>query len=177
MIQHLKRWGLEVHVGSPINDASMSEVLFCATTSAANTHPSTFDRAYLSDIDMPRGLFMHVVNSIKYLGSLLARDCSDTHDVGSRIESSGKVFVSLHRCVFAPYIIFSCQASHLHHRHPLHPPVRLSVLVTDRGYVLPRLAFPCSMHVGQYMCMWQGQHTRTPGDATSTERLCKELGV
>lgn len=44
---------------------------------------------------------MPVVDSFKYLGSSLARNCSDSREVEGRVESACKAFGSLHRSLFA----------------------------------------------------------------------------
>lgn len=101
LLHHFDRWGMEVHVGSASNTTSKSEVLFCAAARASYASPKTYDGADLSDIRMPGGLFMPVVDSFKYLGSYLSRDCSDDIDVDNRIESAGKAFGALRKCLFS----------------------------------------------------------------------------
>ena len=101
LINHFARWGMEVHVGSTANATSKSEILFCAATPAAYKERATYDGADLSDIHMSGQRFMPVVNTFKYLGSYLSRDCSDSHDVNSRIESAGKAFGAQRKCLFA----------------------------------------------------------------------------
>ena len=91
---------MEAHVGSGDNSTSKSEVLFCAAARASYANPSTFDGADLSDIQMFGGLFMPVVSSFKYLGSYLSPDCSDDLDVDNMIESAGKAFGALRKCLF-----------------------------------------------------------------------------
>ena len=56
---------------------------------------------HLSDIKLPGGCFMPVVDRFKYLGSYLNRDCSDGLDVDSRIESAGRAFGALRKCLFS----------------------------------------------------------------------------
>ena len=100
LIAHFQRWGLEVHVGTGTK-GSKSEVLFCAKPPRCYDDPSTYDETDLSDIQMPDGSYMPVVDIFKYLGSYLSRDCKDGRDVDSRIESAGKAFGALRKCLFA----------------------------------------------------------------------------
>ena len=101
LIHHFARWGMEVHVGSADNKTSKSEVLFCAAAPASYEDPGSYDGIDLSNIRMSGGRFMPVVEIFKYLGSYLSRDSSDAYDVDSRIESAGKAFGSLRKCLFA----------------------------------------------------------------------------
>ena len=54
----------------------------------------------LSPIAWGDGYHMPVVEHFKYLGSYLSRDCTDNHDVDSRIESAGKAFGALREMPF-----------------------------------------------------------------------------
>ena len=106
VVAHFARWGMEIHVGKdgsngePRKD-SKSEVLFCAAAPTSYNNPATYDGADLSDIKLPGGCFMPVVDRFKYLGSYLNRDCSDGLDVDSRIESAGRAFGALRKCLFS----------------------------------------------------------------------------
>ena len=106
VVAHFARWGMEIHVGKdgsngePRKD-SKSEVLFCAAAPTSYSDPATYDGADLSDIKLPGGCFMPVVDRFKYLGSYLNRDCSDGLDVDSRIESAGRAFGALRKCLFS----------------------------------------------------------------------------
>ena len=102
LMKHFERWGMEIHAGvvEPFK-ASKSEVLFCAARASSYSDPDTYDGADLSDIKLPGGLFMSVVDRFKYLGSYVSRSGDDTFDVDARIESAGKAFGSLRGCIFS----------------------------------------------------------------------------
>ena len=106
VVAHFARWGMEIHVGKdgsngePRKD-SKSEVLFCAAAPTSYNDPATYHGADLSDIKLPGGCFMPVVDRFKYLGSYLNRDCSNGLDVDSRIESAGRAFGALRKCLFS----------------------------------------------------------------------------
>ena len=95
VVKHFARWGMQVHVGKD-DKGSKSEILFCAADS--RTHTGFVD---LSPITWGDGYHMPVVEHFKYLGSYLSRDCTDNHDVDSRIESAGKAFGALRKCLFS----------------------------------------------------------------------------
>jgi hypothetical protein len=67
---------MEVHAGSAVK-ASKSEVLFCAAPPSTYATPSTFDGADLSDIQLPGGMSMPIVDRFPYLGDVVARHGGD----------------------------------------------------------------------------------------------------
>ena len=95
VVNHFARWGMQVHVGKD-DKGSKSEILFCAADSRARA--GVVD---LSPITWGDGYHMPVVEHFKYLGSYLSRDCTDNYDVDSRIESAGKAFGALRKCLFS----------------------------------------------------------------------------
>ena len=97
---HFERWGMEVHAGSATK-ASKSEVLFCAASPSTYTCPSTFDGADLSDIQLPNGMSMPIVDRFPYLGDIVTRDGGDAAAVTARVQSGSKAFGALHGCLFA----------------------------------------------------------------------------
>ena len=102
VMRHFERWGMEIHSKAPgAKKESKSEVLFCAKPARCYMCAATFDGADLSDIQLPDGRSMPVVDRFCYLGSWLARNCGDARDVDARIESAGKAFGALRSCVFA----------------------------------------------------------------------------
>ena len=105
VMSHFGRWGMEVHAGVTETETaprkeSKSEFLFCAAPPSSYTDPITFDGADLSDILLPGGLFMSVVDLFKYLGSYISRSGSDLPDVDARITSASKAFGALSACLF-----------------------------------------------------------------------------
>ena len=103
---HFARWGMEVHAGTYAPDGSVakeskSEILFCAARPHVYSDPTTFDGADLSDVQLPGGRFMQIVDVFKYLGSYTSRFGNDVIDVDSRIASAGKAFGALRGCLFA----------------------------------------------------------------------------
>jgi hypothetical protein len=105
VMTHFERWGMEIHAGvleteNKPRKESKSEILFCAAPRSTYSDPTTYDGADLSDVLLPEGLFMCIVDIFKYLGSYISRNGSDTFDVDSRIASAGKAFGALSTCVF-----------------------------------------------------------------------------
>ena len=99
LIVHFGRWGMEIHTGTETK-SSKSEVLFCAAPRGCYSDPSTCDNVDLSDIKLPGGRLMGVVDKFCYLGSIVARNGSDALDVNSRLQSAAKAFGALRKCVF-----------------------------------------------------------------------------
>ena len=96
---------MEVHAGTvetptAARKESKSEILFCAAPRSTYADASTYDGQDLSDVLLPNGMFMGIVSIFKYLGSYVARNGSDSHDVESRIASAGKAFGALSACLF-----------------------------------------------------------------------------
>ena len=50
---------------------------------------------------LPGRRYMPVVSKFCYLGDMLSRSCDDTFAVSARVESAGKAFGALRKCVFA----------------------------------------------------------------------------
>ena len=105
VLAHFGRWGMEVHAGTVATERkprkeSKSEVLFCAAPRSCYSDPATYDGTDLSDVLMPGGLFVNIVDLFKYLGSLVSRNGSDAPDVDARISSASKAFGALSSCLF-----------------------------------------------------------------------------
>ena len=64
------------------------------------TDYKTYDGTDLTDVLIPGGRYMRIVDRFKYLGSWIARNGNDTLDVDSRISSASKAFGALRKCVF-----------------------------------------------------------------------------
>ena len=78
LIEHFALFGMEIHVGNALNEkSSKSEILFVAAPEIMYRDPETFDGQDLSNIEFGNGLYMPVVASFKYLGSVLTRNCRD----------------------------------------------------------------------------------------------------
>ena len=131
LMHHYGRWGLDVHAGSigppplpppplpapppppspsppsppplqpPKATTSKTELLFCAAPLHTYSNPATFDGADLSALLLPGRRYMPVVSKFCYLGDMLSRSCDDTFAVSARVESAGKAFGALRKCVFA----------------------------------------------------------------------------
>ena len=106
LYKHFERWGMEMHAqeapttAKPAPKASKSEVLFCAAPSHCYSNPVTYDGIDLSNVQLPGGRSMPIVDEFCYLGSMITRHCGDVRDVDRRIESAGKAFGALRRSVF-----------------------------------------------------------------------------
>ena len=100
LIQHFRRWGLEIHVGTA-KKKSKTEVLFAAARPLAYEDPETYDNCDMSNIDLGNGTFFPVVSFFQYLGSILSRDCKDDLDVVTRIDLAAAAFGSLRDCLFS----------------------------------------------------------------------------
>ena len=101
LVEHFRRWGLEVHAGSYHHfKGSKTELLFCARPLSTYQDPSTCDNTDMSDQILPNGRFVTVVTKFKYLGSYISSDGSDTIDVQSRINSAARAFRALSKCIF-----------------------------------------------------------------------------
>ena len=101
LIEHFRRWGLEVHAGSyhPFK-GSKTELLFCSRPLSTYQDPSTCANTDMTDLILPNGRFVPVVTKFKYLGSYISSDGSDTIDVQSRIDSAARAFGALSKCIF-----------------------------------------------------------------------------
>ena len=75
LMEHFRRWGLEVHAGSysPHKD-SKTEILFCA----ARPLWTYGDDTYMDDIILPNGRFIPVRSEFRYLGSCATSDGADS---------------------------------------------------------------------------------------------------
>jgi hypothetical protein len=81
VMTHFERWGLEIHAGvleteQKPRKESKSEILFCAAPCSTYSDPTTYDGVDLSDVLLPDGLFMCIVDVFKYLGSYISRNGS-----------------------------------------------------------------------------------------------------
>ena len=67
LMDHFRRWGLEVHAGSyhPFK-GSKTELLFCARPLSTYQDPSTCDNTDMTDLILPNGRFVPVVTKFKY---------------------------------------------------------------------------------------------------------------
>ena len=104
LLVHFEAWGMEIHAGiyapnGSVAKESKTEVLFCSARLYAN--PATYDGTDLSDVQLPGGCFMPIVDKFMYLGRFVTRDGDDAVDVDSRIEKAGKAFGALRGCLFA----------------------------------------------------------------------------
>ena len=90
---HFEQWGMEVHAGKG-GKPSKSQVLFCSAPLHTYSNSATFDGADFSDILMPGGLSMPVVDSFPYLGDIISRDGGDELAVDARVGAAGKAFVN-----------------------------------------------------------------------------------
>jgi len=98
--KHFARWGMQVHEKKPTDTKVKTLVLFCAAPPSVYTNPHTFDDADLSDIVLPTGNVIPVVDRAKYLGSMISRDGTDKVDVEARIAAATRAFGSLSKLVF-----------------------------------------------------------------------------
>ena len=104
LVIHFGRFGMEVHTGQVIQQKrskSKSEILFCSKPLHLYNDPDSYDNANLTDIVLANGNFIPIVAEFLYLGSMLARDCSDLRDVEHRIEKANNAFGALRRCLFS----------------------------------------------------------------------------
>jgi len=97
---HFARWGMQVHEKAPGDKKVKTLVLFCAAPPVSYTDPLTYDNANLTDIKLPSGNAIPVVDRAKYLGSMISRDGTDAVDVDARIGAATKAFGSLSKLVF-----------------------------------------------------------------------------
>ena len=117
---HFERFGMEVHAGvyevrngnnevvEPRKE-SKTEMLFCPAPARSYfgprgtpDHPvaAPIDAADMSDVKLPGGRFVQVVNKFPYLGSWIAANCGDTADIDSRVGAASRAFGALRICVF-----------------------------------------------------------------------------
>jgi len=87
---HFARWGMQVHEKAPGDKKVKTLVLFCAAPPASYTSPSTYDNTNLSDIVLPSGNVVPVVDKAKYLGSMVSRDGTGRVDADARITAAIK---------------------------------------------------------------------------------------
>ena len=101
LFSHFERFDMQIHrraAGS--SKASKTEMLYVAAPASCYANPDTYDGADFSDFVFPNGDSYHVVDFFCYLGSIIARDCSDTRDVERRLKLAGMAFGMLSTCVF-----------------------------------------------------------------------------
>ena len=84
LIDHFKKFGLEIHVGKPGKD-SKTEILFVHAPASTYADPETFDNCDLSNVQLGNDTFFPIVKKFCYLGSVLTYDCRDIEDVIKRI--------------------------------------------------------------------------------------------
>ena len=100
-MEHFQRWVLEVHAGSySPHKESKTEILFCARPLWTYQDKGTFDDTNMDDITLPNGRFIPVILELRYLGSYITRDGTDTKDVRARIDSAARAFGALSKCIF-----------------------------------------------------------------------------
>jgi len=97
---HFARWGMQVHEKAQGDTKVKALVLFCAAPPASYLNPDTFDGADLTDVQLPSGNVIPVVDRAKYLGSMVSRDGADMIDVDARIAAATKAFGALSKLVF-----------------------------------------------------------------------------
>jgi hypothetical protein len=91
---------MQVHEKKPGDTKVKTLVLFCAAPPSEYDDPATFDGADLSDIVLPSGNVIPIVDNAKYLGSMMDRDCTDERDVEARVAAATKAFGALSKCIF-----------------------------------------------------------------------------
>ena len=103
LLEHFKRFGMEVHVGhiEQPDKPSKTNILFVAAPASTYKEPATFDNQDFSNVELGAGKYLPIVDKVCYLGTILTRNCTDAADVKSRIESAGKAFGALRKCLFA----------------------------------------------------------------------------
>lgn len=114
LIDHFKRFGMEVHVGDTriADKPSKTEILFVAGPNSAYTFPDTYDNANLDRVRLDGSCFLPIVDQFCYLGTILSRSCSDEADVANRIRKASNAFGSLRKCLLAnPKISLSIKSS------------------------------------------------------------------
>ena len=133
LLVHLKRFGMEVHVGDTRNldKPSKTEVLFVAAPSSTYTSPDTYDNANLNHVRLDENCFLQIVDHFCYLGTILSRNCSDQADVTNRIRKASNAFGSLRKCLFA------------------NPKVSLSI----KSYVYIGLVLPILLYGSESWCL------------------------
>ena len=101
LMEHFRRWGLEVHAGSySPHKEFKTEILFCARPLWTYQDKVTFDDANMDNITLPNGRFIPVISEFRYLGSYVTSDGTDTKDVRARINSAARAFGVLSKCIF-----------------------------------------------------------------------------
>ena len=172
-MHHFARWGMEVHSGDGTKD-SKSEVLFCPKPAHMYENATTFDGADLSDLQLPGGRSMPIVQKFCYLGDIVASDCGDAYAVDARIESAGKAFGALRKCVFAcTYVSPAAKVA-------AYEALVLSILLygveswclTEHLYDRLRV-----FHARCLRCICYVSRKHTREHHISTESLMKQLGV
>ena len=106
------RFGMEVHAGvyeicdddgrvvTKFKD-SKSEVLFCPAPARCYSSEAPLSAVDRSDVKLPGGRFMKVVDKFPYLGSWVEGSCGDAADVDSRVAAASRAFGALRACVFS----------------------------------------------------------------------------
>ena len=102
VVRHFDRFAMEIHTGEiePRTD-SKTEILFCAKPIFMYENPETLDDVNLSDVIIDENRYLPIVNQFCYLGSVVARDCTDENDVDVRISKASGAFGMLRKCLFS----------------------------------------------------------------------------
>ena len=100
LIDHFKKFGLEIHVGKPGKD-SKTEVLFVHAPASTYADPETFDNCDLSNVQLGNDTFFPIVKKFCYLGSVLAYDCRDIEDIIKRITKASGAFGAVRSQLFS----------------------------------------------------------------------------
>ena len=102
LVRHFKEYGMEIHSGDErdLSKMSKTEILFVAASPSAYRDQSTYDNVDLGVIPLGNRKFFPVVDKFCYLGSILARDCSDDKDVQARIDRASGAFGSVRKEIF-----------------------------------------------------------------------------
>jgi len=97
---HFARWGMQVHEKAPGDKKVKALVLFCAAPPMSYLDPHTYDNANLTDIRLPSGNVIPVVDGVKYLGSVISRDGTGAVDADASIGAATKALGSLSKLAF-----------------------------------------------------------------------------
>ena len=100
LIDHFKKFGLEIHVGKRGKD-SKTEILFVHAPASTYADPETFDNCDLSNVQLGNNTFFPIVKKFCYLGSVLTHDCRDIEDVTKRITKASCAFGSVRSQLFS----------------------------------------------------------------------------
>ena len=94
---HLKKFGLEMHLGKNGKPSKSVALLIPA-------QHLTYDSYDTSDFEAEEGGSIHYVKEFKYLGSIIDFSLSSLSDIKNRIISASKVFGALRSILTSPYV-------------------------------------------------------------------------